>query len=343
MTSMTLDTIWYLVIIACMICYAILDGFDLGVGSLHLLTKKDEERRVFLNAIGPFWDGNEVWLVIVLGALFAGFPAAFATLLSAFYNLVMLLLFSLIFRAVAIEFRSKHPSRKWRQMWDVTFCIASVGIAFGIGLVLGNLVQGIPLNEQQDFVGTFTDFFSPYTILLGCTSVALFTMHGSIYLTMKTDGDLHEKLRKWVNPCIFVFIAFYVLTSLATIVYMPHMLERMKASPWLFVIPLLSLLAILNIPRHIHRERNGWAFIFSCLSIALLLSLFAIGTFPTLIHSSVNPRTNSLLITNAASSPLTLTVLLWIVGIGIPLVLAYGFYIYRIFRGKVHIDPHSSY
>ena len=159
MNEYILSFLWYLVIGACVIFYVALDGFDLGVGIMHFFTKKDEERRVFLNAIGPVWDGNEVWLVIVGGALFAGFPDVYATLFSGFYNFCMILLVGLIFRAVAIEFRSKRKSRRWRFTWDAIFSISSLVIAFGLGLTIGNLMAGIPLNENQDFIGSFAMFF----------------------------------------------------------------------------------------------------------------------------------------------------------------------------------------
>jgi len=190
-----LDFMWYLVIIAALMFYAVLDGFDLGVGSLHLFAKGDHERRIFLNSIGPVWDGNEVWLVIVGGALFAGFPEAFATIFSSFYVYTMLLMFGLMFRAVAIEFRSKHESVRWRNSWDIAFSCASVSIAFGTGLVLANLVEGIPLDSNKDFVGSFVDFIRPYPILVGLTTFALFAMHGALYLVMKTEGSLHEQLK----------------------------------------------------------------------------------------------------------------------------------------------------
>lgn len=339
---MTLEVVWYFVIILALIAYAVLDGFDLGVGALHLFTKKDEHRRIFLNAIGPVWDGNEVWLVIVVGAMFAGFPEAYATLFSSFYNLTMGLLASLIFRAVAIEFRSKHESPRWRAIWDVVFCVASISIAFGIGLVLGNLIEGIPLDANKDFIGSFSDFFSPYSLLLGLTTVALFMMHGAIYLVMKTEGKLHSDLRNRVWGLILFFLLCYIATTIATWIYRPHMIDRMVEMPWLFLVGLAAFLAILNIPRQMSKRNDGWAFIYSSISIALLLSLFAIGTFPVLIRSSVNPDQNSLSLYNAASSPLTLKVLMIIVLIGLPLVLAYGFYIYRIFRGKVKLE-HTSY
>lgn len=341
MNLFILENLWYLVVIAAIIFYAVLDGFDLGVGCLHLFAKKDEERRIILNSIGPVWDGNEVWLVIVGGALFAGFPNVFATVFSAFYDFVMLLLCGLIFRAVSIEFRSKHESKTWRKNWDVVFSIASFIIAFGIGLVLGNVIIGIPLDQNQDFVGTFTGFLGFYPLLFGLTTVSLFTMHGAIYLVMKTEGAFHNRVRRWVNRCIVSFLVCYVAISIATFIVAPYMLQHMHDNPWLFVVPLAALLAILNIPRQISKHNDGWAFLFSCFSIALLLGLFAIGSYPTLVRSSINPEQYSLVIANSSSSELTLKVLLIIVAIGIPLVLAYGTYIYRLFRGKVKLDSHS--
>jgi len=338
---MTLDVLWYFVIILSLICYAVLDGFDLGVGSLHLFTKKDEYRRVFLNAIGPVWDGNEVWLVIVGGALFAGFPEVYATLCSGFYNMIMILLCGLIFRAVAIEFRSKHESPSWRHLWDTVFCIASLVISFGIGFVLGNLIQGIPLDETKNFAGSFSDFFHPFSFLVGILTIALFMMHGSIFLLMKTEGKLHNQLRSWVYRCIAFFIIAYAVTTAFIFMDGPHMTSPMLKNPWLFLVPLIALIAIFNIPFQMSRKCDGWAFISSCFSIALLLSLFSIGTYPYMIRSTLDTDHNSLTIVNSASSPLTLKVLLIIVAIGVPLVIGYGFYIYKVFRGKVKLDPTS--
>lgn len=341
MEIFTLEFIWYLVIGAAVLFYIVLDGFDLGVGATLLIAKKDEERRIFLNAIGPVWDGNEVWLVIVVGGLFAGFPNAYATLLSSFYIIAMIFLASLIFRAVAIEFRSKRPEVAWRKAWDVVFCVASVSIAFFLGLVMGNLVEGIPLDQNGDFTGNFSGFFSPYTILLGVTAISLFAMHGGVYLLMKTEGELHDKLRHWINPLIITFVIFYVFTTVATFLHVPYMIERMRETPAFYFLGLIAALAIANIPREIHRERDGWAFISSCFGIIFLIVLFGIGTFPNLIRSSISPEQFSITLNNAASSEGTLKILLVIAGIGVPLVLAYGIMIYRIFRGKVRLGPTS--
>ena len=169
-----LQIFWFVIIMASVMLYAMLDGFDLGVGILNLFNRSDTERRICLNAIGPVWDGNEVWLVILAGGLFAGFPGAYATLMSAFYLPSTILIAGLIFRAVAIEFRSKRPGRVWRLTWDICFFLGSLTIAFGVGVVLGNLISGIPLNDQYDYVGSMWCFFHPYALLLGATAVSCF-------------------------------------------------------------------------------------------------------------------------------------------------------------------------
>ncbi len=341
MTLENLQFIWFTAFVVLMTGYAILDGFDLGVGMLHLFSKKDEERRVMLNSIGPVWDGNEVWLVTAGGALFAGFPDVYATLCSAFYVPIMMLLSGLIFRAVAIEFRSKQPMAWWRWMWDVLFSVASLVIALGLGVVMGNLIQGIPLDAEKEFAGTFSSLIHPYALMVGVMAVAIFCMHGSIYLMMKTEGELHEKLRSWVNPMIIFFIMTYVITTMATLLYQPHMLEAIRSSDYFFLIVIVNMLAIANIPRLIHLGRDGQAFLFSCLNIICLLALYGIGTFPEVIRAINDPANLSLTIYNASSSLLTLKILLVIAIIGIPLVISYTTVIYWIFHGKVKLDSHS--
>lgn len=341
MSETLLSFLWYVVVGICVIFYVALDGFDLGVGILHFFTKKDEDRRVFLNAIGPVWDGNEVWLVVFGGALFAGFPDVYATLFSGFYDFCMALLAALIFRAVAIEFRSKSHSMTWRFAWDAIFSIASLLIAFGLGLAIGNMIEGIPLDRNEDFVGTNSIFFRPFPILVGFFTVSLLMMHGSIFLTLKTEGNLHQRLRKWSLRCIVIFICFYILTSVVAWFQAPHIAERFLDNPWLLLIPLAALLSILNVPRMYTRNQDGWAFISSCFCIIFLFCIYGFGTYPNLVRSTIDPDLNSLTFFNAASSSLTLEVLLIIVIIGVPLVLGYGTMIYRIFRGKVKIGPTS--
>lgn len=335
-----LNTIWFFLIGILLIGYAILDGFDLGIGALHLLVKKDDERRVMINAIGPVWDGNEVWLVTSGGALFAAFPEVYATVFSGFYTAFILLLFMLIFRAVAIEFRSKQPMRWWRQMWDVAFSIASILIAFLAGVALGNIVTGVPLGPDKEFMGTFWSMINPYTILVGITTVALFMMHGAIYGVMKTEGELHNKLRGWVNNTIIFFVICYVTMTMATLIYYPHMIQHFKDTPILFILAVLNMLAVANIPREILKGKDFFAFLSSSASIAALLGLFALGLFPNIVYASNNPA-YSLNIYNASSSQATLKIMLIIALIGIPFVLAYTISIYWIFRGKVKLTNMS--
>jgi cytochrome d ubiquinol oxidase subunit II len=338
--DLDLQTTWFVLIGVLFTGYAMLDGFDLGVGALHLFTKTDEERRLLLNSIGPVWDGNEVWLVTGGGALFAAFPEVYATVFSGFYLAFVLLLVALIFRAVAIEFRSKQPMRWWRRMWDVGFASGSVLSSFLLGVTMGNIAWGVPLDERHEFRGAFLGLLHPYALLLGVTTVALFMMHGAIYALMKTEGSLHDKLRGWINSTIIFFIICYAITTMATLLYVPHMAARVRANPWLFSVALLNMLAIANIPREIHHGREGRAFVSSCVAMVALMALFGLEMYPNLVLS--NPEAaHSLTIYNAASSPKTLAIMLTIALIGVPIVLAYTISIYWIFRGKVKLTNMS--
>ncbi len=338
--SLDLNTIWFALVGILFTGYAVLDGFDLGVGALHLFTKTDEERRLFLNAIGPVWDGNEVWLVTGGGALFAAFPRAYATVFSGFYMAFMLFLFGLIFRAVAIEFRSKQPMRWWRKTWDFSFSISSILSSFVVGVALGNIIWGIPLDAEGEFAGSFWGLFHPYPILIGVTTVALFMMHGAIYVVLKTEGGLHDKVRSWVNNTIIFFIICYVTTTMVTLIFVPNMVHYFKQEPVLFIIPFLNMLAIANIPREIIHGRDFLAFLSSCAAMIALMTIFGIGMFPNIVFSHPFPQ-HSLTIYSAASSARTLKIMLIIATIGVPLVISYTVSIYWIFRGKVKLDVMS--
>jgi cytochrome d ubiquinol oxidase subunit II len=335
-----LNFIWFLLVGVLLTGYAMLDGFDLGVGALHLFTQDDAERRTLLNAIGPVWDGNEVWLVTGGGALFAAFPNVYATAFSGFYLALFLLLASLIFRSVAIEFRSKRPEHWWRQMWDVSFSVGSILSGLLLGVALGNIAWGVPVDAQGEFAGTFLGLLKPYPLLVGVTTLALFMMHGAIYGVMKTEGALHDKLRGWAMRSILFFVICAAILTVVTLVFVPHLTARVRANPWLFTVLIANLLAIANIPREFHRGHDGRAFLSSCATIITLMALFALNTFPYLIYSLPTPD-NGLTIYNAASSPKTLEIMLIIAGIGMPLVLAYTAGIYWIFRGKVKLERTS--
>jgi cytochrome d ubiquinol oxidase subunit II len=259
---------------------------------------------------------------------------------SGFYLAFVLLLVALIFRGVAIEFRSKQPMRWWRQMWDIGFSAGSVLSSLLIGVAMGNIAWGIPLDARGEFAGSFWSLLGPYPLLLGLTTLALFMMHGAIYALMKTEGSLHDKLRGWINQCIIFFIICYAVTTMATLLYVPHMAARMRANPWLFSIALVNMLAIANIPREIHRSRDWRAFTSSCVAMVALMGLFGLEMYPNLVLS--NPETvHSLTIRNAASSHKTLGIMLTIALTGVPIVLAYTASIYWIFRGKVKLDRMS--
>jgi len=338
--GLDLNAVWFFLVGALFTGYAVLDGFDLGVGALHLLTRTDQQRRLSINAIGPVWDGNEVWLVTGGGALFAAFPEVYATVFSGFYIAFFLFLAALIFRAVAIEFRSKLPLAWWRTAWDVSFSLGSLIAGLLLGVALGNIAWGIPLDERGVFVGTFLGLLHPYALLTGVTTVALFMMHGSIYLHLKTEGEMQKRVRGWIRPSMIFFVVSYALLTMATLIYVPRASAAVRAQPALFVVVVLSILAIANIPREIFFQRAGRAFVSSCATVVLVLALFGLNTFPELVHSNPLPE-NSLTAYNAASSTTTLQIMFIIAALGMPLVVAYTLSIYWVFRGKVQLTETS--
>jgi len=341
-TFMGLDypTLWFLVVGGLFSGYAILDGFDLGAGALHLFLKKEQSRRLALNAVGPVWDGNEVWLVIGGGALFAGFPPVYATLLSAMYIPFILFLVLIIFRAISIEFRSKEPMLWWRRMWDISYSVSSIGIALLLGVVLGNVLMGFPLESGYRIRGHWLQFLHPYALMVGLSTVALFSMHGAIYLTMKTEGRLFVKINMLLRNATIFFVVSFGITTLYTLLYIPHLSDQFKQAPVLFLLPLAAFLSIANIPRLVSRRKYGLAFFFSSLTVALLLGLVAIELYPVLLLSTVAPE-YSLDVYRAAASEKSLGIMLTIAAIGAPLVLSYTAFVFWTFKGKVRLDDTS--
>ena len=337
---MDLNTIWFILVGVLLSGYAILDGFDLGVGMLNLLVKDDHDRRILYNSIGPVWDGNEVWLVTGGGALFAAFPEVYATAFSGFYLAFILLVFALIFRAVAIEFRSKEKWGWWRLTWDIGFAGSSFLASFLIGVAIGNIARGIPLGPDHEFAGTFISLLNPYALLMGFTTASLFIMHGTIYLAMKTEGELQKKIRGWINPAIIGFILFFSILTLATLLYIPHITDVFRESPALFILAIVLVLSIANIPREISREKDFYAFLSSCVCMITLMAIFGFGMYPNMIYSLPDPQ-HSLTVYNGSSTDKTLHIMLIIAIMGIPIVLAYTASIYWIFRGKVKLNEDS--
>ncbi len=335
-----LEIVWFFLLGVLLIGYAILDGFDLGVGALHLFSKGDKERRTMLNSIGPVWDGNEVWLVTAGGALFAAFPHAYATAFSAFYLPFMILLFMLIFRATAIEFRSKEEMGWWRKTWDIAFSVASIVASILFGVAVGNLVVGIPIGEDMEFSGSLFDLLNPYALLVGIFNLSMFVMHGAIYVYLKTEGELQQRAKGWIVHTVAAFVVLYIIVTIFTLTRVPSMIENFERFPWVWGIVILNVLAIANIPRSIYFSKPAQAFISSSCAIAALIFLFGIGIFPNLIISSLGDG-NNLTLYNAASSQKTLGIMLLIAIIGMPCVLAYTISIYWIFRGKVKLNEFS--
>lgn len=334
------QTWWFLLIGAVFTGYIILDGFDLGAGALHLFFNKEDSRRIALNAIGPVWDGNEVWIVIGGGSLFAGFPEVYASLLSAFYVPFMLFLTGIIFRAISIEFRSKEPMKWWRRMWDICYACSSSLIAFLLGVILGNVIQGINMGADHVFRGNVLDFVNPYSILMGITTLALMMMHGAIYLVMKTENRLYTKLTIMVRDTTIFFVIMILLTSFYTLLYLPHMAITMRRYPIMFVIPVMMVLAIANVTRQITKRKYLFAFISSAVTISLLMVLVAIELYPNMLLSKVNPAYH-LTVYNASSSEKTLGIMLIFAAIGVPLVVGYTTFVFFTFKGKVKLDEMS--
>ncbi len=331
---------WFLVFGAVISGYAILDGFDLGAGALHLFLKKETSRRIALNAIGPVWDGNEVWLVIAGGVLFAGFPVAYAAIFSAFYVPFMIFLIGLIWRAVAIEFRSKEPGLKWRWTWDIIYSFSSIVIALSLGLMLGNVALGIPLNDQFEFSGNWLSFFNPFAIMIAITTLALFMMHGAIYLAMKTEDRLYIKLNILAKNFTIFFVVALGVSTLYTLLYIPHLSDRIRSNPIYFIFPLSTFLAVANIPRLLKRSKFRLAFLSSAITIATLLATVALEVFPNLLYATNNVH-NSITVDNGASSLQTMKTLLLIAAIGTPLVAMYTGFVFWTFKGKVKLDEMS--
>ena len=337
---MDLEIFWFILIGILLAGYAFLDGFDLGVGIVFYAAKTDRERRLFMNSIGPIWDGNEVWLVTFGGALFAAFPDVYATSFSAFYLPFMLLLVCLIFRAVSMEFRSKVTSRAWRRVWDFAFFVSCTVASFLFGVAVGNAMVGLPIGPEQEFHGHLGHLLGFYPVLVGCLVVALFALHGSVYLFLKTEHDLQARLKPLMWKSFGIFLVLYLIATIVTLVTIPHAVApfRQVGPAWIAVF--ISILALGNIPRSLYLDRPGQAFLSSGATILSLTALFGAALYPNMMVSSLGPQYN-LTITNSSSSQETLQLMQIIAFLGLPFVLSYSAVVYWVFRGKVKLDDMS--
>ncbi len=334
-----LQITWFILFFVLIIGYAILDGFDLGVGILSLFSKSSDERRLHMNAIAPFWDGNEVWLLTGGGALFAAFPVVYATVFSSFYLAFMLLLFALIFRAVSLEFAHQVDSPKWESFWGWAFGISSFLPILLYGVAFGNILRGLPLDKEGVFTGTFFGLLNPYALVTGVLSVALFIMHGAAWLRMKTEGDLQERLGKWVSNSWIAFVVLYLIATVYTFFEARYLFEAILKNPifWVLIITLMG--SIVYIPIASGTKQTLRCFLASSTLITAMVGLIAISLFPRMVPSLTN-LDYSLTISNSSSTYLTHKVMLIIALIGMPLVIGYTAFIYYIFKGKASSEAH---
>jgi len=340
---MSLADLWFVLFVAIIGGYLVLDGFDLGVGMLHpFAAKEDRERRIVLNSIGPIWDGNEVWLVVGGGVLFAAFPVVYAALFSGFYWALMLVLIALILRTVAIEFRGKRESSRWRGLWDSVFSLASFGLALLLGVAFGNVISGVPLDQNGEVqLGSLLDALHPFALFLGATTIAMLLMHGSLYLTVKTEGDLQARVRRWVPWFIGLFTVMAAASAVWIAVSDYGVTDTYTDDVWTLVFPLAALVAYVVMFAMVRRGRDVTAFFASSAVLFLSLATISTGLYPNMLKSSTNPA-YSMTVSNASASSYTLTVMLVVAIVGIPFVLLYTAGVQYLFSGKVKLTE-SSY
>jgi cytochrome d ubiquinol oxidase subunit II len=325
-----LETIWFVIWGVAWAVYFMLDGFDLGLGTLFpFLAKNETEKRILVNAMGPFWDGNEVWLITAGGVTFAAFPRAYAIMFSGLYTPLMLLLFALILRGVAFEFRGKEEGRAWRATWDACLVVGSFLPALLLGVAFANIFAGLPLDAAGLFHGNLFTLLNPYGLLGGLLFVLIFAVHGALWLTTRTEGELQARAGRmatslwWVEAVLAV--AFLILTWFRT-----QLWQNVLAKPLLLVLPLLAVAGLLAL-RAFAAKGAWWKAWFAA-------ELFGVaGLFPNLLPSSLDPAA-SVTAFNAASSPLTLKIMLGVVLCFLPVVIGYQLWVYLKFRDTLNAE-----
>ena len=331
---MILPTIWFFIWGLLWAVFFMTDGFDFGVGMLlPFLGKTEAEKQAMAHSIGPFWDGNEVWLITAGGATFAAFPTVYAVMFSSLYTPLMLILFSLILRGVSFEFRNKIGDPLWTNVWDAFIFIGSVVPSLLFGVAFANIFRGIPIDAQGIYHGTLFTLLNLYGIAGGLLFIILFLQHGSIWLALKTENELHDRVAKFsriIWPILLVFALFFLVTSWQ----MTNLLQNYLEHPVLFIFLLLPVLALLMIRVFLQLKAYFKAWLASAVTILGTTFFAIIGLFPNMYPSSLDPN-HSLTAYNSASSPLTLTIMLVVVLIFVPIVIAYQIWVYYLFKGKL--------
>lgn len=327
---MDLAIVWFILIAILFIGFFFLEGFDFGVGILlHFLGKTDRERRIIINTIGPFWDGNEVWLITAGGAIFAAYPVWYATMFSGFYMALLLVLVALILRGVAFEFRSKYESIIWRKTWDYAISGSSFVLSILWGIALANLIKGVPIDNRMNYVGGFFDLISFYTLIAGAATLFIFIFHGAIFLSLKTEGVIEQRALKAARSFGLYAIVITLVLIIGTFVKTDLYNSKFALSTSILAVIFLCLSWYL-----IRKKKAKIAMIMNGLSIALGVSSLFLGMFPRVMVSSIKPE-YSLTIYNAASSHNTLLLMTKVALVFVPIVLAYQTWTYWIFRKRV--------
>jgi cytochrome bd ubiquinol oxidase subunit II len=327
---MELTTVWFSLIAILWAGYFLLEGFDFGVGILlPVLGRDDRERRLLINTIGPVWDGNEVWLLVAGGATFAAFPEWYATLFSGFYLPLLIILVALILRGVAFEYRGKRDSVRWRRRWDACIVGGSLVPAVLWGVAFGNIIRGIPLDANHEYVGGFFTLLNPYALLGGLTTLGLFTLHGAVFLALKTDGETRRRAGRLSArlgvPVIAIAGGFLLWTAIA----------HHDGGGWaLSAVAALALVAAVAAAR---ARREGWAFVATGATIVLATFALFVTLFPDVLPSTI-AAANSLTVHNASSTPYTLKVMTWVAVAFTPIVLAYQGWTYWVFRKRLTVQ-----
>jgi cytochrome d ubiquinol oxidase subunit II len=319
---------WYIIIAILWTGFFVLEGFDFGVGMLHSLVGRDEAgRRAAINTIGPLWDGNEVWLIVAAAGMFAAFPGWYATMFSAYNLALVLLLAALIIRGVAFEYRGKRDAARWRRTWDVALTTGSVLAPLLIGIALGGLLHGLPINSAQNFTGSFWDLFQPYALWTGITLVLICALHGATFLCLKTTGDMRERswqLARRIAPVTGAFVLGFIIWTHVTA----------SSAFFLNVIELLAVLAVIAAVWLVYDHREGFAFAATAVTIASCIISIFVDLYPNVMVSSTNKAYN-LTVHNTASGGYSLKVMTVVVIILLPVVLAYQTWTYYVFRRRV--------
>ncbi|HNQ77781.1 MAG TPA: cytochrome d ubiquinol oxidase subunit II [Acidobacteriota bacterium] len=316
--------------------YFMLDGFDLGVGMLmNFIARSDGEKRLVINTIGPFWDGNEVWLITAGGATFAAFPTTYAYMFSYLYPALLIILFALIFRGVAFEFRGKGEGDKWKRSWDIAIFAGSSLPALLFGVAFGNIFRGLPI-DASGYHGTLFSLLNPFGLLSGVFFVMMFLQHGALWLSIKTDGEVRARAEKassgLLYPVIFTAVIFLTATAFPSKFY-----DNFAKAPLLVAVPMLAVLGFAAAKFMTARGKWKGAFFASCASIIAVMATGMISLYPNLIPSSIDPA-HSLTIFNSSSSPYTLKIMTIVALLFVPVVIAYQFWVYRVLKGRLTVE-----